>query len=245
MNNGDVMNKFIYMTEEEMEFGIKDNRDLATWIGILRKRKILLDLGWSMLALFILEIPCILWLIKRMGLVSLLIPVGISFIIFIILSFLNLNDRKNKYYEAVKEKYLERTEEYDGFKLDIVGYKFDATAEIYSHNLLMATDGYKFIFMADPFIDSGYRYKDGRFLKVMSNNILDKTEFIIKLNDIKSFEYIKNKGIKTYDYLTTSFKMDDSIDLVIIVMNDFKKYELSGNFYKYLKDSIPTREIKK
>ena len=186
------MKKFIYMTSEEMEFSQRDIKELATQLGILRSRKLIIDLIIAIFFLIIMELDVLLFIVLPSNDLywTLIFPFLLATALFFSLDLRNFNRRINEYYNAVLEEYKERTKEYEGFTLDIVGYIPDATSEIQSNNLLLITDGYRFIFVRDPFRNTIYRFKDGSNLKVMSDAILDETQFSFKVNEVESFKYL-------------------------------------------------------
>ena len=234
------------MTSEEMEFSQRDIKELATQLGILRSRKLIIDLIIAIFFLIIMELDVLLFIVLPSNDLywTLIFPFLLATALFFSLDLRNFNRRINEYYNAVLEEYKERTKEYEGFTLDIVGYIPDATSEIQSNNLLLITDGYRFIFVRDPFRNTIYRFKDGSNLKVMSDAILDETQFSFKVNEVESYKYIKNDGITYNQIYNTSYDMDSNIDKVEVVLSDFKKLTFSANFYKYLKEGNPTKEIK-
>lgn len=228
------------MVCESYNFNEEDTNFLATWLGLKMKGKFFHDLSISLFLFAFLEAIVILTIFNEISKLFYVLPLIISVIQFLVLFCHNYKKRRLKYISAINDYYNKYLSEYEGYYKTIVGFK-DLTSNKEEGNYIFLTNGYKFVIIKDPLKKTKFKFKDGYSLKVINNEEDTKYEFLN--TEIKDFIVLDGAKVSV-DKLYNSFVLlNDNIERIEITLNDYTKYLISSNVYKYIKESNPLCEV--
>lgn len=230
------------MIEESYDFNYIDIIGLACWLGFDRFKRIIHYIVGNMIVIVFLEALIVVTKLDDISKLFYTLPIILFITLLIPLIFQNYNKRKLKYYNILDNYYKNFLSDYEGYSRIIVGFKNTSINNKENQNFIMLTNGYNFIFIADPLKGTRYYFKDDTNLKVTRNDYDYRLEF--STTNIKQFYIVQGFEISQDKLYNTFIDMESNIKKIIITLDDFTTIEVSGNAYEYFSKSNPLKEIK-
>lgn len=169
--------------------------------------------------------------------------------------------RIKKYLNAVEKFFETKFASYDDFDLYYIDQHVNPHIRLLNTpKIYLLTDGYHFLFMADPFINTEFKMpkylannKKPSYLRVINSNVDKDSKIIVRLEDVEHF-YISSSNLpkiepiketKTSKYIKYFFDQESKYNeksIVVLKMQGGLILRLSHEIYPVLVDLMAHKE---
>lgn len=169
--------------------------------------------------------------------------------------------RIKKYLQAIEKYYETKFNSYDHFDLYYIDQHVNPHIRpLMTPKIYLLTDGYHFMFMADPFINTEFKMpkylasnKNPSYLRVINSNVDEDSQIMVRLEDIEHFylsssklpEIEQVKQTNSYKYIKYFFDQESKYNekyIVVLKMKGGLIFRLSHEVYPVFVDLIGHKE---
>ncbi len=163
---------------------------------------------------------------------------GTILVVFIMLITIPRRRKIKKYLESVEKFFQTRFKGYDDFDLYYIGQHVNPHIRpLKTPKIYLLSDGYHFLFVSDPFINTSYKMpkylsfsKKDNFLKVINKDVYESDQIMVRLEEVETFylssskmpECEEVKRNKAYKYYNLFFDNDQKFVESCIVLLKLK-----------------------